>query len=90
MGYSKPSISRAVGLLKSSGYLLMDKEGYLTLTDAGLEIASKIYERHILLSEFLVRLGVDKDVAAADACKIEHVISEESFEAIKSHIHKQK
>ena len=90
MGYSKPSISRAVGLLKSSGYLLMDKEGYLTLTDAGLEIASKIYERHILLSEFLVRLGVDKDVAAADACKIEHVISEQSFEAIKSHIHKQK
>ncbi len=90
MGYSKPSISRAVGLLKSSGYLLMDKEGYLTLTDAGLEIASKMYERHILLSEFLVRLGVDKDVAAADACKIEHVISEESFEAIKSHIHKQK
>ena len=89
MGYSKPSISRAVGLLKNSGHLLMDKEGYLTLTDAGLEIASKIYERHVLLSEFLVRLGVDKEIASADACKIEHVISEESFEAIKSHIHKQ-
>ncbi|MDD7180339.1 MAG: metal-dependent transcriptional regulator [Eubacteriales bacterium] len=86
MGYSKPSISRAVGLLKSSGYLLMDKEGYLTLTDTGLAIATKIYERHIFLSEFLVKLGVDKDVAAADACKIEHVISEESFEAIKKHL----
>ena len=86
MGYSRPSISRAVGLLKSSGYLLMDKEGYLTLTDTGLAIATKIYERHIFLSEFLVKLGVDKDVAAADACKIEHVISEESFEAIKKHL----
>lgn len=86
MGYSKPSISRAVGLLKSSGHLLMDKEGYLTLTDTGLAIATKIYERHIFLSEFLVKLGVDKDVAAADACKIEHVISEESFEAIKKHV----
>ena len=86
MGYSKPSISRAVGLLKSSGYLFMDKEGYLTLTDTGLAIATKIYERHIFLSEFLVKLGVDKDVAAADACKIEHVISEESFEAIKKHV----
>lgn len=86
MGYSKPSISRAVGLLKSSGYLLMDKEGYLTLTDTGLAIATKIYERHIFLSEFLVKLGVDKNVAAADACKIEHVISEESFEAIKKHV----
>lgn len=86
MGYSKPSISRAVGLLKSSGYLLMDKEGYLTLTDTGLAIATKIYERHIFLSEFLVKLGVDKDVATADACKIEHVISEESFEAIKKHV----
>ena len=86
MGYSKPSISRAVGLLKSSGYLLMDKEGYLTLTDTGLAIATKIYVRHIFLSEFLVKLGVDKDVAAADACKIEHVISEESFEAIKKHV----
>ena len=86
MGYSKPSISRAVGLLKSSGYLLMDKEGYLTLTDTGLAIATKIYERNIFLSEFLVKLGVDKDVAAADACKIEHVISEESFEAIKKHV----
>lgn len=86
MGYSKPSISRAVGLLKSSGYLIMDKEGYLTLTDTGLAIATKIYERHIFLSEFLVKLGVGKDVAAADACKIEHVISEESFEAIKKHV----
>ncbi len=86
MGYSKPSVSRAVGLLKSGGHLLMDREGYLTLTETGLAIATKIYERHIFLSEFLVRLGVDKDVAAADACKIEHVISAESFEAIKKHV----
>ena len=86
MGYSKPSISRAVGLLKSSGYLLMDKEGYLTLTDTGLAIATKIYERHIFLSEFLVKLGVDKDVNATDACKIENVISDESFQAIKKHV----
>ncbi len=86
MGYSKPSVSRAVGLLKSGGHLLMDREGYLTLTETGLAIAAKIYERHIFLSEFLVRLGVDKDVAAADACKIEHVISAESFEAIKKHV----
>lgn len=86
MGYSKPSVSRAVGLLKSGGHLHMDREGFLTLTDTGLAIATKIYERHVFLSEFLVKLGVDKDVAAADACKIEHVISEESFEAIKNHI----
>ncbi len=86
MGYSKPSVSRAVGLLKSGGHLLMDREGYLTLTETGLAIAAKIYERHIFLSEFLVRLGVDKDVAAADACKIEHVISAESFEAIKKYV----
>ena len=86
MGYSKPSISRAVGLLKSSGYLLMDKEGYLTLTDTGLAIATKIYERHIFLSEFLVKLGVDKDVAAADACKIEHIISDESYLRMKAYM----
>lgn len=85
MNYSKPSISRAVGLLKSGGYILVDKDGYITLTDSGREIAEKIYERHTLLTAFLVRLGVDPQVAAEDACKMEHVISDESFQALKAH-----
>lgn len=87
MNFSKPSVSRAVGLLKSGGYVLMDKDGFLTLTDAGREVAEKIYERHTLLTSFLVRLGVDETVAAEDACKMEHVISDESFAAIKNHVH---
>ena len=86
MGFSKPSVSRAVGLLKQGGYLLMDKEGYLTLTESGLDVAKKIYERHTLLSKFLVRLGVDEKTAAEDECKMEHDISDESFSAIKEHI----
>ena len=86
MGFSKPSVSRAVGLLKQGGYLLMDKEGYLTLTESGLDVAKKIYERHTLLSKFLVRLGVDGKTAAEDACKMEHDISDESFSAIKEHV----
>ena len=85
MGYSKPSISRAVGLLKKDGYLLMDKDGFLTLTEQGKQIAVKIYERHTVLSAALAALGVDAETAAEDACKIEHVISSESFEAIKNH-----
>ena len=86
MGFSKPSVSRAVGLLKQGGYLLMDKEGYLTLTESGLDVAKKIHESHTLLSKFLVRLGVDEKTAAADACKMEHDISDESFSAIKEHV----
>lgn len=85
MGYSKPSVSRAIGLLKNGGYVQMDKNGFLTLTEAGLEIASKMYERHTLLTEFLVKLGVDRDTAAEDACKIEHHLSDSTFEAIKRH-----
>ena len=85
LGYSKPSVSRAVGLLKSGGYLLMDKDGFLSLTETGLEIARKIYERHTLLSQLLIRLGVSPETAAADACKLEHAISDESFEAIKTY-----
>ena len=88
MNFSKPSVSRAVGLLKSGGYLRMDKDGFLTLTDSGREIAAKIYERHTLLTSFLMRLGVDEKVAAEDACKMEHVISDESFAAIKRHVHR--
>lgn len=83
MGYSKPSVSRAVGLLRKGGYLNMDAHGALTLTESGYEIASKILERHRVLTDFLVGLGVSEDVAAEDACKIEHHISDETLEAIK-------
>ena len=86
MGFSKPSVSRAVGILKKGGFLNMDADGSLTLTDAGLEIAEKIYERHTLLTEFLIRLGVDKETAAEDACKMEHDVSDKSFEALKQHV----
>ena len=89
MGYSKPSVSRAVGLLKSGGYLEMDSNGYLTLTDEGRRVAERTYERHQLLTEFFVHIGVDPEVAAEDACKIEHVISEETFRAIKKHAGKE-
>lgn len=90
MNFSKPSVSRAVGLLKEGGFILVDKSGYITLTSSGLEIAQKIYERHTLLSDFLIRLGVDPAIAAEDACKMEHDISDSSFEAIKRHVHAQK
>lgn len=86
MGFSKPSVSRAVGILRKGGFLNMDADGSLTLTDAGLKVAEKIYERHTLLTEFLIRLGVDKETAAEDACKMEHDISDESFEALKKHV----
>lgn len=88
MGFSKPSVSRAVGLLKNGQYLNVDKDGYLTLTDAGREVAEKIYERHTLLSDFLVKLGVDEQTASEDACKLEHHISDKSFQAIKNHVKK--
>ena len=86
MGYSKPSISRAVSLLRNNGYVNMDDRGYLSLTESGRTIAEKIYERHQVLSKVLENLGVEKKAAADDACRIEHVISDESFEAIKKHI----
>jgi len=85
MGYSKPSVSRAVGILKKGGFLEMDNDGYLTLTKAGLEVASKMYERHTTLTDMLVHLGVSEETAAEDACKMEHDISDESFAAIKRH-----
>lgn len=85
MEFSKPSVCRAVGVLKNSGYLLMDKSGFLTLTESGLAIAKKIYERHIALTDFLTKLGVSPEVAAQDACRIEHDITDETFAAIKRH-----
>ncbi|MBE6641559.1 MAG: metal-dependent transcriptional regulator [Ruminococcaceae bacterium] len=90
MGYSKPSVSRAVGLLKNGGYIHVDAGGYITLTAAGLEIAAKIYERHTLITEFLVAIGVSRETALDDACKIEHDISDESFEAIKAFANRTK
>ena len=88
MGFSKPSVSRAIGLLKSGGYVVVDKDGHLTLTEEGECVARKIYARHNLLTDFLVSLGVDRETASSDACKIEHHISDESFEAIKNHLKK--
>ncbi|MDE6952416.1 MAG: metal-dependent transcriptional regulator [Erysipelotrichales bacterium] len=88
MGYSKPSISRAVGLLKKANYILVDSDGYITLTKAGNDIASKIYDRHTTLTKALMLLGIDEKTATEDACKIEHDISEKSFMAIKQHISK--
>ena len=83
MGFSKPSVSRAIGLLKSGGYVTVDGDGYLSLTDAGLDVATKIYERHNAITKLLISLGVDEEVASADACKMEHNISDESLDAIK-------
>ncbi len=85
LGYSKPSVSRAVGLLKAGAYIQVEPDGAILLTDSGREIAEKIYERHTILTALLVKLGVAEDVAAADACKLEHAISDESFRAIKAH-----
>ena len=85
LGFSKPSVSRAMSLLRQDGYVEVAADGAIMLTDRGRETAEKIYERHTLLTEFLVRLGVGEETAAQDACKIEHDISDESFEAIKRH-----
>lgn len=86
MGVSKPSVSRAVGILKGGGYVECDENGYLCLTDLGLETAEKTYERHSVLSRFFVSIGVEEQTASEDACKIEHVISDESFEALKKYL----
>ncbi|MBE6824359.1 MAG: metal-dependent transcriptional regulator [Ruminococcaceae bacterium] len=86
MGFSKPSVSRALSLLKSGGFVTVSEHGFLSLTDDGKAIAEKIYERHTVLSNYLTLIGVDKDTASKDACKMEHVISDKSFEAIKNQI----
>ena len=86
MGYSKPSVSRAIGLLKKGGYVEMEATGALKLTEAGKELAEKIYERHTVLTKFLMQLGVDEQTATEDACKIEHDISDQTLEAIKNNI----
>ena len=89
LGFSKPSGSVAMKNLRTNGYIEVDKEGFITLLDKGREIADKIYERHTLLSTWLVRMGVSPEVAAEDACRIEHVISAETFERLKEHVSAQ-
>jgi Mn-dependent DtxR family transcriptional regulator len=89
-GYSKPSVCRAVKLLVAESCIDVDADGYITLTEKGREIATKILERHKVISEFFVSLGVPEETAADDACRIEHVISDESFECLRRHINNSK
>lgn len=86
LGYSKPSVSRAMGILRTGGYITVDKDGSISLTASGQEIAEKIYARHTLLTKLLVHIGVSEETAAEDACKLEHAISDESFEALKKYV----
>ena len=88
MGYSKPSISRAMTLLRQGGYVEMDQKGFLLLTPQGREVAERMAERHALISDFLISIGVSEECAIDDACKIEHVISDEAFSAIKKAMNK--
>lgn len=90
LGYSKPSVSRALGILKKSGHVTVDRAGHLLLTDSGREIAEKIYERHKILTKVLISIGVSEQTASVDACKLEHHISDESFEAIKNKFYSNK
>ena len=86
LGYSKPSVSRAMGILRSGGYITVDKDGSIVLTAAGMEIAEKIYARHTLLTKLLMQIGVSEETAAEDACKLEHAISDESFAALQKYV----
>ena len=90
MGYSKPSVSRAMGLLRGAGYVELDEGGFLVLTEEGRRVAGKTYERHLFLTDFFVSIGVNAETAAQDACKIEHDISDETFEAMKQYAAKRK
>ena len=90
MGYSKPSVSRAMGILKNDGYILIAPDGGITLTDSGKAVAMKIYERHLVLTNLLMSLGVDEQTATDDACRIEHYLSDKTFDAIKAHYKKHR
>lgn len=91
LGYTKPSVSRAIGLLRRSEHIAVDADGYITMTEKGRQFAEQLYERHTVLTNMLIALGVDAATAAEDACRIEHVISDESFAAVKAHyLHYQK
>lgn len=85
LGYTKPSVSRAIGLLKKSEHISVDGDGYITMTDKGMRVAEQLYERHTVLTNLLMALGVDEETATEDACRIEHVISEKSFSVVKEH-----
>ena len=87
MNLSKPSVSRAMKILKEGGFINIDADGFITLTENGTEVAERIYERHRVLTDWLIGIGVNEKTAAEDACKLEHVISDESFQAIKKHAH---
>lgn len=89
MNFSKPSVSRAMGLLRDNGYITVDREGWISLTDSGMAIASKIYERHRCLTDWFIALGVDPAVAAEDACRVEHDLSEQTFAKMKEHIEQE-
>ena len=86
MEFTKPSVSRAMSILKKNGYITVDADGYISLTPSGLDIAQSMYTRHTVLTQLLIELGVDEKTAAEDACRIEHVISEKSFAAVKTHL----
>ncbi len=88
MGYSKPSVSRAIGILKKNGFAVTDKDGYIRLTEEGAKRAKKIYERHTILASLFQKLGVSEKTAVEDACRVEHYLSEETFDAIKAHLEK--
>jgi Mn-dependent DtxR family transcriptional regulator len=88
MNFSKPSVSRAVSILKGNGFINVDENGYLTLTDKGSKLANKIYERHQVLTKFFMSIGVDEKTSTDDACRIEHFISDKTFEALKKHMAK--
>ena len=90
MNFSRASVSRGIGLLKKQDFILMDREGYITLTDSVLKTAEKIYERHTVISILLMAMGIDEKTATEDACRIEHVISDKTFEAMKQHAEKYK
>ncbi len=90
MSFSKPSVSRAMSILKNAGHLIMDKEGLIELTESGRQIAERVYSRHRLLTDYLTAIGVSKETAAADACRMEHVISQETFEKIEAHVNSKK
>lgn len=85
LGYSKPSVSRAIGILKKGGYITVGDDGFITLNPSGKKMAEQMYERHTVISNMLISLGVDEQTATEDACRIEHVISDKSFEAVKKH-----
>jgi Mn-dependent DtxR family transcriptional regulator len=85
LGYSKPSVSRAIGILKKGGYIFVDEDGYITMSAEGKQVSEQLYERHTIISSLLMALGVDEETATEDACRIEHVISDRSFAAVKEH-----